>query len=71
MAKVKGCENVREWIKSRVNHLYWSALSTSDGDSQMMLEKWKSLATMSITYIEGMVRSIKGVFMDGSEEESG
>ena len=27
-----------------VNHLYWSALSTSDGDSQMLLEKWKSLA---------------------------
>ena len=44
LAKVKGCEEVGEWIKSMVNHLYWSAMSTESDDSQMLLEKWQSLA---------------------------
>ena len=38
---MKGCEEVGDWIKSMVNHLYWAAMSTDDGDSQMVLEKWK------------------------------
>lgn len=26
-----------------INHLYWSAMSTEDGDSEMIIEKWRSL----------------------------
>lgn len=40
---MSGCEDIGPWIKSMVNHLYWSAMSTEDGDSEMILEKWKSL----------------------------
>ena len=43
LAKKKGCELVGEWIKSMVNHLYWAAMSTEDGDSEVITEKWLSL----------------------------
>ena len=43
LAKKKGFEEICAWIKSMVNHLYWSAMSTKDGDGEMVLEKWKSL----------------------------
>lgn len=43
LAKEKGCEIIGEWSKSMVNHLYWCALSTDDGDGEVMLEKWLSL----------------------------
>lgn len=42
LAKKSGCEEVGGWIRSMVNHLYWSAMS-SDDDPGMILEKWKSL----------------------------
>ena len=43
LAKEKGCDIIGEWSKSMVNHLYWCALSTNDGDGEVMLEKWLSL----------------------------
>uniref|UniRef100_A0A1X7V7X8 Uncharacterized protein n=1 Tax=Amphimedon queenslandica TaxID=400682 RepID=A0A1X7V7X8_AMPQE len=43
VGKIKGCEEVGSWIKSMVNHLYWAAMSTEDGDPEMILEKWLSL----------------------------
>jgi hypothetical protein len=44
LAKRKGCELVGEWVRSMVNHLYWSVISTTDGDKEMISEKWSSLA---------------------------
>lgn len=43
LAKQKGCGIVGDWSKSMVNHLYWCASSTADGDEEVLLEKWLSL----------------------------
>lgn len=43
LAQKTECSEVGGWIKSMVNHLYWSAMSTKDDDCEMVLEKWKSL----------------------------
>ena len=43
LAKLKGCETVGEWTRSIINHLYWCAISTEDGNGEVMLEKWISL----------------------------
>ena len=42
-AKVKDCELVVEWMKSIINHLYWSAMSTPDGNEDEIKEKWMSV----------------------------
>ena len=34
---------VGEWKKSLVNHLYWSAVSTPNGDGEVIRAKWISL----------------------------
>ena len=44
LAKEKDCELVGEWKRSLVNHLYWSAVSTPDGNGDMIRAKWMSLA---------------------------
>ncbi|ELT90196.1 hypothetical protein CAPTEDRAFT_205652 [Capitella teleta] len=41
----KGCSEFQGWIKSVVNHLYWVASSTPDGNGPLMLAKWLSIAT--------------------------
>ena len=43
MAKEKECELIREWMKSVINHLYWSALSIPSGDGEKIKAKWLSL----------------------------
>lgn len=42
-AKEKGCERIREWQRSIMNHFYWCVSSTEDGDPETMLAKWLSL----------------------------
>uniref|UniRef100_A0A1X7TXK2 Mutator-like transposase domain-containing protein n=1 Tax=Amphimedon queenslandica TaxID=400682 RepID=A0A1X7TXK2_AMPQE len=43
LVKEKDCGIVGEWLKSIVNHLYWSAVSTPSGNSDVILAKWLSL----------------------------
>ena len=43
LEKEKECELVGKWKKSVINHLYWSAVSTPNGDGEMILAKWISL----------------------------
>ena len=43
LSNKKGCEDVRPWIRSISNHLYWCALS-SKGDAALVVAKWTSLA---------------------------
>ncbi|ELU01281.1 hypothetical protein CAPTEDRAFT_225303 [Capitella teleta] len=40
----KECSELQGWIKSAVNHLYWVASSTPDGNGPLMLAKWLSIA---------------------------
>ena len=37
MAKEKKCELVGKWKKSLINHLYWSAASTTNGNGEVIL----------------------------------
>jgi len=41
LANVNGCEDVRGWIHSISNHLYWSASTSSTGEE--MVAKWVSV----------------------------
>ncbi len=43
MAKEKGMEIISEWIRPIENHLYWSALTTSNGDGRIIWAKFKSI----------------------------
>lgn len=43
LGKQKDLEEVGLWRQSVVNHLYWVAASTPDGDGDMMVAKWDSL----------------------------
>ncbi|XP_064619336.1 uncharacterized protein LOC135482820 [Lineus longissimus] len=42
-SKEKNCGILEEWRRSIINHLYWCAATTPDGDPNMMLAKWLSL----------------------------
>ena len=42
LAKKAGMGLVSRWMRSIVNHLYWSA-TTSAGDGQLALAKWSTL----------------------------
>ena len=44
IAKEKQCEDVRSWIKSISNHLYWCAASSEPGNGDLSVAKWHSVA---------------------------
>ena len=39
----KDCDDLGLWKKAVLNHLYWTAASTPDGNPDVMEAKWKSL----------------------------
>ncbi|XP_064631010.1 uncharacterized protein LOC135489542 [Lineus longissimus] len=43
IAKLKGCEIAAEWCKAITNHLYYVASNTPEGQSDLIIAKWKSL----------------------------
>ena len=43
IAKEKGCEVLREWIDSIINHLYWCVVSSPSDSPELVLAKWKSV----------------------------
>lgn len=63
LAKKSGCEEIGGWIRSMVNHLYWSAMSTEDGDPDVIIEKWQSLGNTFIVSIMVMAKSTKSLAM--------
>ena len=42
--KTSGCEAVELWRRALINHLYWCATSTPNGNAEVMLAKWDSVA---------------------------
>ncbi|KAK3745694.1 hypothetical protein QZH41_009902, partial [Actinostola sp. cb2023] len=42
ISQEKGCEELKVWIKPCENHLYWSAMSTFDGNGEVIWAKFKS-----------------------------
>ncbi|KAK7502896.1 hypothetical protein BaRGS_00005845 [Batillaria attramentaria] len=43
LSNEKECGLLSSWIRSICNHLYWVAVSTPDGDGDLMESKWLSL----------------------------
>ena len=43
VSKLKDCELAGKWKRSIVNHVYWSAVSTPDGDGDVMVAKFRSM----------------------------
>ena len=39
----KNCAEVKPWISSIINHLYWSVISTDPGEQELIVAKWKSV----------------------------
>lgn len=65
IARTKGGEDVGPWIKSISNHMYWAAASTPDGDEDVMLSKWKSVAN----HVQNVHRGHDGPFNKCSHGE--
>ncbi|ROI15893.1 hypothetical protein DPX16_3794 [Anabarilius grahami] len=42
-AKERDCEDLKLWRPAVINHLYWTAASTPNGDADVMEAKWKSM----------------------------
>ena len=42
-SKDRQCEQLQLWRPAIVNHLYWTAASTPDGNPAVMEAKWRSL----------------------------
>lgn len=42
IAKFAGCEALSQWIRPCENHLYWSAMSTKDGNGAVIKAKFNS-----------------------------
>lgn len=42
-AKDRDCEDLKLWRPAVINHLYWTAASTPNGDADVMEAKWKSM----------------------------
>lgn len=43
VAKEKDCEDLKLWRPAIINHLYWTAASTPDGNPEVMDAKWRSM----------------------------
>tara|TARA_B110000881_G_scaffold188957_1_gene179243 strand:+ start:118 stop:357 length:240 start_codon:yes stop_codon:yes gene_type:complete len=43
ISKLKDCELAGLWKRSIVNHVYWAAASTPDGNPDIILAKYKSM----------------------------
>lgn len=39
------CHDLRPWIKSVTDHMYWSATSTPVGQGPIIVAKWESVAS--------------------------
>ncbi|XP_061760996.1 uncharacterized protein LOC133555687 [Nerophis ophidion] len=43
IVKLKDCEDLKPWVLSMINHLYWAAASTPPGEGELLVAKWKSV----------------------------
>ncbi|XP_035675637.1 uncharacterized protein LOC118415275 [Branchiostoma floridae] len=58
LSKTKGCEDLKVWIASIINHLYWAVTSTPPGNGDLIVEKWKSV----LQHIHNRHRGFGGLF---------
>ncbi|KAJ8305051.1 hypothetical protein KUTeg_017394 [Tegillarca granosa] len=60
--KIKGCGDVALWARSVSNHMYWCAAS-SNGNGEVVLEKWLSILNHVVDIHEGHGNKFPGMFM--------
>ncbi|XP_057713474.1 uncharacterized protein LOC130929879 [Corythoichthys intestinalis] len=58
LSKLRGCEALKPWIGSIINHLYWSVASTRPGDPRLILDKWESV----LSHVQNDHSGFKGSF---------
>ncbi|XP_065068881.1 uncharacterized protein LOC135694119 isoform X2 [Rhopilema esculentum] len=54
ISKLKGYEDITNWIQPCVNHLHWSATTTPSGDGDIILAKFKSFLSNIVNKHEGL-----------------
>lgn len=54
IAKDKGNEDLKEWVKPCERHLYWSATTTSDGNGKVIWAKFKSFLSHIVNKHSGL-----------------
>uniref|UniRef100_A0A8C1RTG5 Uncharacterized protein n=1 Tax=Cyprinus carpio TaxID=7962 RepID=A0A8C1RTG5_CYPCA len=57
-SKDRQCDQLQLWRPAIVNHLYWTAASTPDGNSAVMEAKWRSLDNLMCVSIENKNLSV-------------
>ncbi|KAI8479731.1 hypothetical protein Bbelb_425340 [Branchiostoma belcheri] len=45
LSQRKGCQVLKPWVGSIINHLYWAVVSSPDDNRQLAVDKWKSEAS--------------------------
>lgn len=43
LSKEKDCTDLKQWIDSIINHLYWSVMSTDSAEPNLVEAKWTSV----------------------------
>ncbi|KAI4800827.1 hypothetical protein KUCAC02_007056, partial [Chaenocephalus aceratus] len=43
ICQLKGCEDLKAWQQSIINHLYWAVVSSTQDDAELIVDKWKSV----------------------------
>ncbi|XP_073668046.1 uncharacterized protein [Paramisgurnus dabryanus] len=61
-AKDRDCEDLKLWRPAVINHLYWTAASTPNGDADVMEAKWKrSTVAVKLESIASRTALVKDV----------
>jgi hypothetical protein len=64
-SKLKDCEAIQPWISSICNHLYWAAVSTPQGQGDLILDKWMSVKD----HVQNHHAGFDGLFPECSHEQ--
>ncbi|KAL5021397.1 hypothetical protein ScPMuIL_000552 [Solemya velum] len=57
-SKTPDCSDIKPWIPSIINHLYWSAVSTPPNQGDMILSKWISV----VEHVQNSHSNFGGLF---------
>jgi len=53
LSNEKDCKDLTPWIKSVINHLYWTAASSYGENPEVILAKWLSIQNHIVNRHEG------------------
>ncbi|KAI8487036.1 hypothetical protein Bbelb_352960 [Branchiostoma belcheri] len=53
LSQRKGCQVLKPWVGSIINHLYWAVVSSPDDNRRLAVDKWKSVVSHICNKHEG------------------